>query len=156
MHEEPRVLHGPAAPDWRGENTNEGRVSLFTKIEKGLQEAPPVYGALAVPFFPQWARFTGRHSSSRTAARRLVVARWRYAGPKSRRLPHTPAAGRAEAAIGLAYRRPLLQARALSETPPMRRCDIPTGPSPHVRRVATVVASIAAARHHRGCLTQPE
>ena len=34
--------------------------------------------------------------------------------------------------------------------------DIPTGPSPPVRRVATVVASIAAARHHRSCLTQPE
>ena len=34
--------------------------------------------------------------------------------------------------------------------------DIPTGPSPPVRRVATVAASIAAARHHRSCLTQPE
>ena len=34
--------------------------------------------------------------------------------------------------------------------------DIPTGPSPPVRRVATVVASIAAARRHRSCLTQPE
>eukprot|EP00964_Phaeocystis_antarctica_P165036 scaffold144284_cov142-Phaeocystis_antarctica.AAC.1 len=68
------------------------------------------------------------------------------------------------AALGLGYRRPLLRARALSETPPMRRCR----PSPRdvVRvagrvvcrsaRVATVIASIAAARHRRRHLTQPE
>ena len=44
-----------------------------------------------------------------------------YAGPRSRLLPHTPAAGRAQR-------------------------DMPTGPWPHVRRVATVVPSIVAAR----------
>ena len=43
--------------------------------------------------------------------------------------------------------------RQTGQVPPP---DIPTGPSPPVRRVATVAASIAAARHHRSCLTQPE
>ena len=69
---------------------------------------------------------------------RLGVA-WRYAGPRSRRLPHTPAAGRAEGSGSTA--------NELVDKPPPP--DIPTGPSPPVRRVATVVASIAAARHRR-------
>eukprot|EP00964_Phaeocystis_antarctica_P039378 scaffold22521_cov49-Phaeocystis_antarctica.AAC.2 len=50
------------------------------------------------------------------------------------------------ATLGLAYRLPLLQARALSETPPMRRCrpsqrDVVRGAAADCSRSAAVAAA---------------